>query len=252
MIQTNITMPFIGDRINRNTSYNEQDENVEQKIIFCFRAGAAVPGSTQYGRYFYGTTQKYNNIGSAMWCSYHLTYDGLYQSFWKKYNEMIINNNVTLSVKINFTVEQLLALNIMRLKEIGFQRMFIKSLSYNVGRNIKNNECEFFPVREYPNQIIDIEPTFAAQAYQWSKNWSEISAAEDSHNPGTQNYDTEWEFADGIDINEYLYLPPPTALGQIGYKKTVDIIVYVLFLGNRQEVSYNETVNIWYDSIPIL
>ena len=239
-----LTMPYIGNRVHRNTSYNDDlDRDADQKLMLCF-----APGVASTGTYRYGTTQRWNDKGTATWNAWGLIYDEMYDLFFKRYNEMIMNNAVTVKARFSPSEAQLLALDIFAMKKVGDQRMLIEHLSYTVGNRLRAGEWTLRPVMEYEDQDVDpAAPTFQEQIYRWRTNTSEAQAAANAYNVG-HNHAT-WSFKNAED-GVQKYLGPPTAAGLHVNDRQVVILIRVTSGGMYDPTTdpIEKTVTIWEES----
>lgn len=241
--QDGMTMPYIGNRVHRNTSFNDDlDREADQKLMLCF-----APGVASSGWYRYGTTQRWNDKGTASWNTWGMHYDDMYPSFFQRYNEMIMNNAVTVKAKIAPSEAQLQALDIFAMKKLESQRMLIEHLSYTVGRTIRAGEWTLRPVLEYEDQQVDpLPPVFQEQIYRWRTNTSQAQAKADSYIVG-HNVVT-WHFKETEDGIQK-YLGPPTAAGLIANRREVVIVISTTSGGSWDiPVTFEDTAEIWEES----
>lgn len=252
MKPTNWLVPYIGERRHRHTSYNGNSEDEDQKILFAYAAGRDA-GRYDPAHYFYGTTQKYNDRGSAMWCAMSLTPDDMYSSYWKRYNEMIMNNTTTIQAKVNFTLQQLLSMDITLPKNINSQKFLIKGLSYNIGRVLRNNASEFLLIKEYPNTLTDSTPIFTEQVYRWQLNLTQVTAAIAAAQPSVDGYVGKWT-SEHFDPSEDKFSYPPAALGQTMNFQSIEIVIDYYYRSNEipnPNYQTTVTVDIWYTAVAI-
>jgi hypothetical protein len=243
-------MPYVGDRIHRTTasgSGKTSDDDVEQKIILAYAAGRAVTDGTIDGLYFYGTTQKYNNAGMGLWCLYDLTYRDYYGYCWKEYDKALRRGTPTVTAKIDYTVAQLMSLDILKPKLFRGTAVLLRSLSYTVGGHLLCGESVMLPVRKYEDDASEADPVFATPLYKWQLNTSNIDAIIASIRPDDLD-GSSWQI---LGFTEFAYMDPPTASGQEGYRQSVSVRVIIIdhATGSTIEDTTHTGVEVWYDSV---
>ena len=171
-----LLMPYIGDRLHYNTNIAGETEEAAQALQICYAFWDSEISA------WFGSTQSYSRSGVEMKYpvqssptvparSYPypvLTPDGLYKVCWELYNNLLLNSAPEMEVQIDFTVGQLLSLNLMCPKLLCGQRVMIKSLSYEVGsRGILCGKCRLQLLPEYVDGIADEEVTFEDARFGW-------------------------------------------------------------------------------------
>lgn len=142
-----IMCPFVGESIHFNTVYKDQKNDVDQKIILAYAAGRAEVDEVATAKYFFGTTQKYNNLGNV-WCDHELTAQGLYPQFFEKWDEYLQNSDTQIECKVDYPDKQLLSLKLSCLKSLSGRLLLQKSLSFNVSDKISHNSSVFVVLRK--------------------------------------------------------------------------------------------------------
>ena len=154
--QTMDTVPYIGDRIHYHTSYENKEEKSEQKII-CVQRSAS-------DRYYYtttGTTQKYVPYkepvsgSNGYTLAFDLTNYGLYDRFWKRYNEIILNNATRLTGKVKLQLGQILALDMSCTKLSNGQQLLPVKASARLADKVGMTEMEALIVKTYTDGVSD-------------------------------------------------------------------------------------------------
>ncbi len=170
------TSPYIGERIHHHTSYKDQADDSEQKII-------AVQAHTLPGLFAYattGTTQK--SIPYANGVTYHSFWFGmdnysLYQKFWQNYNNLLLNCPVHLKGRVKLGIDQFLNLDMSALKLCDGQRLLPVKASAQIGESMGVTEVEFIRAESFIDGITDkeIKPT-ANNGLKWeiSDNHEEV------------------------------------------------------------------------------
>lgn len=258
--------PYIGDRVHRNTSYNDSEKDTDQEIIVVYYAGLTekptydttggrVPLASA-GYYYAGTTQKYNNRGHLIDGAIELTPEGLVHKYFSLYNKHLRNNAITVSGEFKLTIEELLHYDLYSLKLLDGQLMLPVGLRYEVGRQLRCLQAEFKLIKDYSDDATDNPVVIPEPIYRWTVNQTEITAKATSlasEYTGTirWKYDSSDEYISG---DKDLFIPAPKAAGE----KTPPIVRQVLFIqriqGPRDYTEKNIGVfalNEWFESVPI-
>lgn len=258
--------PYIGDRVHRNTSYNDSEKDTDQEIIVVYYAGLTekptydttggrVPLASA-GYYYAGTTQKYNNRGHLIDGAIELTPEGLVHKYFSLYNKHLRNNAITVSGEFKLTIEELLHYDLYSLKLLDGQLMLPVGLRYEVGRQLRCLQAEFKLIKDYSDDATDNPVVIPEPIYKWTVNQTEITAKATSlasEYTGTirWKYDSSDEYISG---DKDLFIPAPKAAGE----KTPPIVRQVLFIqriqGPRDYTEKNIGVfalNEWFESVPI-
>jgi len=265
-----VMMPFIGDRTHRNTSYNDSQDDEDQPIIVVEYAGIsavfdhidteAVTGGRidVYdpfgGHYKYGTTQKYDNTGALRTGGHTLNAPEMYQTFWARYNKILLNNRITLEGQFDLTIEELMQWQLYSMKLFGGQTILPENLIYTVGHISRCQSAKFLLVKDFTDGIDDQPTTLPEPQYKWQENTSEIDALKQSYSAQTgQTVYAEYndDYSAG---NKDIFLLAPTAADQQSaiIRRTVDLFYYG---GNPRTPTKvpvaTEDVDVWYDSVPL-
>ena len=229
-------MPYIGDRIHRNTTYNDSKKDEKQEIIIVDYAGLSkkvdytVPGSTggrvpsdmEGGHYYYGTTQKYDNIGELRTDKIELTSIGLFYAFFRKYNKHLRNNSVKIEGQFDLTQSELLNYQMYSLKLLNGQKILPEQLRYQVGNPTKCLKASFRLIKDFADAVDDEELTYPEPVYKWEleTDYAAIKAIEleggssgGSNRPGSSTSNSitvTYSPTSGSDI----FLTSPSKAGQ--------------------------------------
>lgn len=257
--------PYIGDRIHRNTSYNDSEKDTDQEIIIVYYAGLTEEPTyegtnqrvpvTSGGCYYAGTTQKFNNQGHLIDGAIELTPEGLVNKYFKLYNKHLRNNAISVSGEFKLTIEELLHYDLYSLKLLDGQLMLPVGLRYEVGRQLRCLQAEFKLIKDYADDDADNSIVIPEPIYQWTVNQTEIKAkaaslASEYTGIIRWKYDSSDEYISG---DKDLFIPAPKAAGE----KTPPIVRQVLFIRGIQGHSYTEinigvfALNEWFESVPI-
>lgn len=168
-------MPYVGDKLNRNTTMNKQEERFDgQKLILCNQKRFA--SWYRYGSILNADSQ---GIGTYDETNKDLTiYETFYEKYWKRYNEILLNNTITLTGKIDYSISELMQFNMYALKFYKGQLLLPKTLSYEIGNRISCNESEFILLKNYIDMIVDKKPINPENPIllKWIYNESEMLA----------------------------------------------------------------------------
>lgn len=252
VFQNTMLMPYIGSRVNCRTGINEQQEDTSQDIIIVGYAGLAAARS-----YMYGTTQAADDTGAARSGQYEIFGQQLFQQYWHLYNKMLRNNRVSVSTNLILTIKDILQYDLYRLKQLDGQRMIPISLQYEVGSKIRCMVASFYLLKDYADGVDDSETIMPVTQYQWQDNLSELQAkyAELEENFPDHDYEIRLEYTSNDRYHGDLppvYLPSPTALGQITYKIQREVEFWVKYRLDGSTV-WRETFSYWqwFDSVEI-
>lgn len=259
--------PFIGERNHRNTSYNDSGKDENQDIIIVFYAGLTekpvytgggrVP-ITSEGRYYAGTTQKYNNRGHLLADAVELTPEGLVGRYFKLYNKHLRNNAVSVSGEFDLTIEELLNYNLYKLKMIDGQMMLPVSLKYEVGRQLRCLQAEFRLIKDYSDGEDDEPVKIPEPVYDWALNQSQINAKATelaaSHNGQIRwNYDETDEYVSG---DKDIFIPAPLSLGEKSPVITRQVYFYARVYAPNGQSYIDKPIGVfaldeWFDAVEI-
>lgn len=126
--------------------------NTDIKMMFCFKVPSLQKEKNSGTLISMGTTVKYDYTGD-IWGNWSLKIagdDGLYERFWRKYDNMIQNSNQTMYCNLNLTLSQLQMLNIYTPKLLFNQPVLIERIKCKIGTNkFEITEAVFRTLREY-------------------------------------------------------------------------------------------------------
>lgn len=249
VFQNTMLMPYIGNRVNCRTGINGKEEETDQDIIIVDYAGLS-PSAP----YMYGTTQGTDAAGNARTGKYEIFGQQLYQQYWQRFNRMLLNNRVSVSTNLILTIKDILQYDLYRLKQLDGQRMIPTSLQYEVGSKIRCMNASFYLVKDFEDGVQDSETVMPATQYRWQINLSELYEIEDQARRDYGMPEVIVEYADDDPYRGDLppvYLPSPTALGQITYKIQRQVYVQVKNPIGGIEASWHDSYWQWFDSVEI-
>lgn len=204
-----IICPYIGNTRHLNTSYKEKKDSTELKIMIALAAGISDNDANIDAKYYIGTTQRYNNMGNVCF-THDLTPQSTYKLFFQGWNELIMNSGIAVEGKIDYSVGDLLSLNLDKPKIMRGQPVLLQELSYNIGERVTNIMSKFILLKKLTPEIEDVEVSFSSQIYTWEyqSNFGDLVSEFD-----TQEWDNyTWDYVgdDAPSKNSFEYLPPPT------------------------------------------
>lgn len=268
-----ILAPFVGERSHRNTSYNGETEEAEQEIIIADYAGlsAGNPSSagtdtghggrlpiTAAGKYYYATTQKYDNRGNVRQGKISLTPDDIVAAFFAGYNRHLLNCAIEVSAELDLTVPELMQYDLYSMKTLDSQKMLPTYIRFGVGKQTRCLEARLRLFKEYSDGINDEPIDIPQPTVRWSMNKSEITARQaelqTEHSDGTVLYYYSAEDP-RVANGESIHILPPLESGL--ESEHYDVLVH-FFLRKQEHAGWHdydltdETLSIWFDSVPIL
>ncbi len=240
-----VICPFIGDSRHRNTAYKEATKAVEQKIIIALFAGISDEDIIIEAKYYLGTTQKYDNLGTQ-WSLHDLTGQTLYPLFWKEWNKVLMNSGVSITAKVNYTPEQLLALRMDSPVLIKGQRCLIKSLSYSVGNKLVNNTGEYILLRNLSPVMNDIVVSFLPELYRWQYESNDVDIFAPFDTQEWDNYTWEYTGENAPSKASFEFIASPTfeqfTAGGLYYQQSNDIRIAAKKINETQLYYFDEVL----------
>ena len=248
---------YIGDRLHFHTSFNNKNESVDQKIMVCWSF------KKNWGSWYEprGFLSKYTSNSSGAVFPFSLNTYEMYGYFWSNYNNLLLNNKITVRGKVDYPKNQLAMLNMVVPKYYKGQLLLPESISYNLGKNKSVNDSQFILIKSFTNQIEDhpINP-LTGPSLKWQLDESEVQAYIDqvwTNDPKYHYQDDSGNeiIVDPIPANPFdytnarwllhyysykvektdtddVYLGPPSNVGQVGYtyqmkiKITISVEIY--------------------------
>lgn len=263
-------MPYIGERKHRNTTYQESAVDEDQEIMICDFAGLSA-SCTQYSNvhtgaddatayagehYYYGTTQKHDNAGETRTGGYDFTPEGMMPYLFERYNQILLNNKITLEGRFDLSIQDIIGWKMYSLKLMDGQKLLPAFLSYEVGKKIRCLNAKLLLVKEFADAVADEAITIPEPSYQWVLNDTDILAVKAAWQAQYSDKTIYLAYNDPEDTSQELFIPAPTAAGQ-----TSAVLAYPVKVGyyTRNGPASNptgwtwtdvgtDTVNIWFDS----
>lgn len=252
--ELNVVCPFVGDSRHRNTSYKEKTEAAEQKIVLALFAGRSDEDNIIEAKYMLGTTQQYNNLG-VEWSMYDLTLKSLYPLFWRSWNKILMNSDMEIDLKANYSIDQLMSLRLDRPILIKGQQCILKGLSYNIGDRLSNNNSQYFPLKSMAPVMTDVSVSFSEQLYRWNyeNNAQDVFSEWDTQE--WQEYTWEYTGSDSPTQESYEFIPSPTAeqynSGNVFYHQVNAIRVAATRLGDTSPTYFDRELESWFRPVLI-
>lgn len=241
-----ILAPYIGSRLHRHTSYNSENLDEQQQVLFAFDAGLSIVDDFHKPSYRIATTQAYNNVGGK-WRDGDLTPESLFSRFFAGMNNILCNCITTMTAKVDFTPGQLLSLNMGALKLLKGVPLLAKTVRYTVGKSIICGESDFLVVKSYSDDITEEVIEFDEQLYTWQFKSNLIQLCEELE----QTYAiVESSWSDDLD-DDFIYIPAPSASGLRDYFFTRRAHFRCTNQYGTDVYEVDRDVDCWYESVPI-
>ena len=169
--------PYIGDRLHYNTSIAGEEEETEQPLQICyafFHATSSTEG------FWFGSTQPYYSTSDkaleytgedGLPRTYPpLSPDGLYGLCWERYNRLLLNSAPEIEAQIDFSLEQVISLDMLTPKLLCGQKVMVKSLSYEMSeQGIVCGKCRLQLMPEYRDEVKDEPVEWASPSLIWQR-----------------------------------------------------------------------------------
>lgn len=154
--QTRDVVPFIGDRLHAHTSYDGSTADDKQDIIVV----QAITDSRLYYKTS-GTTQPVIPFAQAQSGEDFLElgvglcpYD-LYDACWSRYNTLLLNHPTHMKCKVNYSIGQILNMDMTRLKHCNGQKLLPISASATIGLKPSLTDADFMLSKTFTDGIAD-------------------------------------------------------------------------------------------------
>lgn len=147
---------------------NSTQKKSELKPMLCFTGHRT-------SRCDSGTIYPYLDTREKIW-DYSLAYngpDGLFEKFWRKYDDMLRNSMRKVTTKMLLTEIDKLNISSYEKVMINNQELLPDVIKYNIGKNVET-ECTFLTTKLYnPISTAKSESShFLSSDYQWRRHWS--------------------------------------------------------------------------------
>lgn len=222
-----IVTPYIGERLNFNTTFEGKEESKsEQKIIivqeFCNITNAAQLRG--------GTTQRQIPLTESPYTydlQHGLTANDIYTEFWHRWNTILLNNKTELTATVNYTLAELLQMDMTTLKMLKNQKLVPKSVSASISDKIVNGKSEFIVLKSFDGMLEDqalqhevprhLKWIFASTRQRMIEEFERRYPYEtQSHNMTIRYELLSYTIEEASDpANTLIYLEPPTTAGEV-------------------------------------
>lgn len=185
-------VPFIGERIHYHTAIDNAREDARQDIIAAqFRFSADFAALTT------ATTQgfiPYNTQTGGLELPWPLTNEGMYEPFWKGYNELLLNRAPHVAGRVLTDTHRLLAADMSVPKMADGQMLIPVSASGKVGERPVLAECEFIVNKRFSDGVTDpTYPPVAANGLKWDMQSNIGKLPEDLFDRDKASIEEEYE-----------------------------------------------------------
>lgn len=253
-------VPFIGERRHFHTSYLGSETDMEQEIMIVQEYSGL---GTALARG--GTTQKHVPLSASPYetvLQFALDPYELYKKFWKRYNEMLLNNKVTLSGTVEYSLTELMQLDMVNPKMFRNQVLIPEAMEATLSGKVSNGESSFILAKGYEDGIADtdIQPgtvkrlkwVFHDNQREFVEEWWRLNEDDivrqiemTAHNQVEEIgiYDYQFNFVDDLPD---AYIGPPIEAGQQSATITrhANIIVHLKYKLENDGHEYNHSEQI--------
>ena len=147
IIYNGIPYMYIGDRLHFNTSYDNSKGTSEQSIFIAWKINHQLNSRL----ISFGTTQKY--FARVKHKEFSLTFYDMYKHFWSNYNNILLNNKITLKGKILYNDIDISSLDMTKIKLYRGQKIMPLKTVFEISDRLNNKNSEFLLIKEF----LDIE-----------------------------------------------------------------------------------------------
>lgn len=253
-------VPFIGERRHFHTSYLGSETDMEQEIMIVQEYSGLATALARGG-----TTQKHVPLPASPYetvLQFALDPYELYKKFWKRYNEMLLNNKVTLSGTVEYSLTELMQLDMVNPKMFRNQVLIPEAMEATLSGKVSNGESSFILAKRYEDGIADtdIQPgtvkrlkwVFHDNQSEFVNEWFGLNKDDiirqiemTAHNQVEEIgiYDYQFNFVDDLPD---AYIGPPIEAGQQSATITrhADIIVNLKYKLENDGHEYNHSEQI--------
>ena len=232
VLSGSLLMPNVGTRIHRNSSVAGEKNEQDAPIMVCW-------AFYEDGHWF-GSTQINKADGGQVRLAVPgpLTPEGMFGTFWKSYNSLLLNGAPEINQPINLPVSVIMSLDVTTPKILSHSKVMIKSYLYDVSiEGVRCKEMSLMLLPSYANAIEDPVPEFSDIL-----TWQYINTEDDASSPSEHIYEIIETQGDGLtDYSPSLDKPvrDPERLGQIAKERNRSrTLIYVVDEGGS--VNYSD------------
>lgn len=172
-------IPFIGERRHFHTSYLGSEADTDQDIIVVQEYKSITGTTLPRG----GTTQKFVPLVYSQAHAYEAMlplalhpYE-LYNLFWKRYNELLLNYKVTLTGIVEYPLAELINLDMVSPKLYRNQKLIPMESESTFSGKVSNGESSFILAKTFADSVSDedIDPGQVVRLkWVWNDNMREF------------------------------------------------------------------------------
>jgi hypothetical protein len=238
-----LLMPFVGERVHRNTCIKGSAKDEDQEIIIVDYAGRTATQTSNVssdgshwrrgsasayaaGHYFYGTTQKYDNNGDLRIGRYTLNAPEMYTVFFAGYNKMLRNNLVKVEGRFDLKENEILSYGMYAAKLLDGQKLLPVSLRYEVGRKVRCQSAAFYAIKDYTDGQVDVPTVIPEPSFKWAYDDSAKDTAVDDVQEEYQEVEITAVYNDDYSTGaKSFFMPAPQSAGLVSaaVTRTIDI-----------------------------
>lgn len=155
--------PYIGNSVRRwMTRAGDCDENYSQPLMVCYAIFDSSAGK------YNGSSYGYKENGTAINGYPALTPESLFETYWQKYQDLILNGCPELTCELDIPIETLLSMDITTPKRLDGDLVLIKDLKFTLSdEGVSSCEATFQQIAEYSDAIEAPEIAIASGTLRW-------------------------------------------------------------------------------------
>lgn len=186
--------PVIGDPIHRHSTYSGMGDNSDQRLIIVKEYDGISNAVFNRG----GTTQDnvpvlvQTSTGYLRPIGAALTPDGLYETYWSRYNNILLGGKRTATMRVGYDTPAFLTVDMANAKLCRNQLLLPLKSRAEIGGKMRNGESEFLVSRF--DDLLDDQPIAPGtiSRLRWVINNSAIADFVDSCLETNKYYDEDW------------------------------------------------------------
>lgn len=161
--------PYIGERLHMHTSNGTAEDQEEQCLMLAWRAH-----NVRYHWKTTGTTQSHipyatTGFGHGDDLAFSLTNEGMYATFWARWNTLLLNNLVRLKGRLKCNLGETMTMDMGVLKLCGGRLLLPERVTVEMGDKTGLTEVEMLLAETYTDGVADeaIGPS-AGNGLKWA------------------------------------------------------------------------------------
>ena len=231
-------VPFIGERLNAHTAYEDKEESTDQKIIVVQYKNDA--DNLHY--WTTGTTQRHiptKDGHSELTLPFGLTNYEMYGTFWQRYNDLLLNHATHVSARLRITVGAFIGMDMSRPQLCDGQPLLPVNASAQLSDKMGMAEAEFVINKAFDGDSDTPITPSAWNGLHWQLRftdddtlveltWQQVvnDWETNNHIPTTGDNMTGYSVII-TDATDPIYLGPPAYEGQVTHRERHDIEITV-------------------------